>query len=256
MKAIVLAAGKGERLKNVVDDVPKPMIKVGGKSILEHDIEWLAGFGIKDLYVNLHHKPDVIRNHFGSGARWGVKITYSYEPELLGTAGAVRRIADEYWRVSNRKTGFDPPFLNYEKGPFLVIYGDNLYKLDLQEIISYHTQKKGAATIAVYEKEDVSQSGIVVMGRENRIFRFIEKPKPGEEQSHLVNTGVYVLEPAVLDYIPSNKTLDFGNDVFPEMTIKEEPVYGVVVNGSLIAVDTPALLRTANSEKLGMTGLL
>ena len=233
MKAIILAAGKGERLYEITRNTPKPMVRIGGKPVLEQNIEWLLSYGIKDIYINLHHLSDDIRNYFRDGSDWGIKITYSYEPELLGTAGAVRKIADECWGG------------NTKNQPFLVIYGDNLFEYDLQEIINFHRRKKGVATIALYEKDDVSQVGIALLNKEGRVTKFVEKPGPEEIFSHLVNTGIYVLEAKVLDYIPSGKTVDFGRDLFPEMLKHSETIFGIIVTGKLTAIDTPELLKEA-----------
>lgn len=230
MKAVVLAAGKGERLRGMVDAVPKPMIKVGGRPILEHNIEWLRDYGIKDLYINLHHLPDVIRNYFGAGEHFGVKITYSYENQLLGTAGAVRKIADEYW-------GDESP------GAFLVVYGDNLLSdFNLLDLISFHQAKHSLATICLYRKlEEVLTSGVVLLDSQGKVLKFVEKPYPGQVQSDLVNTGVYVLEPPILTYIPRNCSSDFGKDVFPAAIDAGESLFGLVVDADLIAIDTPEL---------------
>lgn len=234
MKAIILAAGKGERLRGTINNIPKPMVKINGKPILEHNILLLERYGITDIYINIHHQPDVIREHFGNGRKYGVNIKYSYEETLLGTAGAVRKIADEYW---NRKRCF------------ILLYGDNLYEYDLGEIINFHMTKKSIASIVVNEKDNVSQSGIVLLDTDNKILKFIEKPKPEEVVSNLVNTGIYILEPDVLTYIPPGKTLDFGKDVFPELIEKGEDIFGVMIKGKLIAIDTPELLKVA----LGIT---
>jgi len=234
MRAVVLAAGKGERLRGIVDAVPKPMIKVGGKPILEHNIEWLRDYGISDLYINLHHLPDAIRDYFGSGERFGVKITYSYESQLLGTAGAVRKIANEYWGDES-------------SGAFLVVYGDNLLSdFNLADLISFHQAKHGLATVCLYRKpEEVSKSGVVLLDSQGRILNFVEKPYPGQVQSDLVNTGVYVLEPAILRYIPQNCFCDFGEDVFPAAIDAGENLFGLVADADLIAIDTPELYEKA-----------
>jgi NDP-sugar pyrophosphorylase family protein len=234
MRAIILAAGKGERIKEVTKSIPKPMIRIHGKPILEHNIEWLRSYGITDLYINLHHLPDVITNYFGNGEKHRVRITYSYEPELLGTAGAVKKICREIWRFKDKKENMDP---------FLVIYGDNLMMFDLNEIINFHYKKGGIATIAVYEKEDVWQSGIVLLNDKGQVLRFIEKPSSQEVISNLVNAGIYVLEFEVLNYIPDNQNIDFGKDVFPSIINSGEKLFAIKVEGDLIAIDTPELLR-------------
>ncbi len=233
MKAVILAAGKGERLRGIINNIPKPMVEINGKPVLEHNILLLKRYAITDIYINLHYQPDVIREHFGNGKKYGVDIKYSYEETLLGTAGAVRKIADEYWNKKDRKECFT------------LLYGDNLYEYDLREIINFHMRGKGIASIVIYEKDNVSQSGIVLLDKDNKILKFIEKPKPEEIVSNLVNTGIYILEPDVLTYIPPGKTLDFGKDVFPEMIEKGEDIFGVIVKGNLIAIDTPELLKEA-----------
>lgn len=237
MKAVILAAGKSERLKSVVKNVPKPMVKVAGKPILEHNIEWLSRFGVRQIAVNLHYLPQVIRDYFGDGRKWGVEIRYSYEPQLLGTAGAVRKIASQIWA-------------NEIAEPFIVAYGDNLLSdFDLQRIIEFHLEKKGIGTICLYHKNDVSQSGIAVLDGKNRIVGFVEKPHPSEVVGNLVNTGIYVLEPEILNYIPEASFSDFGKDVLGSVINAGEDLYGFVAPANLIAIDTPELLRAAVPEK-------
>jgi NDP-sugar pyrophosphorylase family protein len=252
MRAIILAAGKGERLKEITSTTPKPMIEIMGKPVLEYNINWLNRYDIKDIYINLHHLPDMIKDYFKDGSRWGARITYSYEPKLLGTAGAVRKIAEEYWHLRSNNYYLSDAYKDLrdskeqkEKDTFVVVYGDNLFEYNLKDIIDFHKRRKGIATIAVYEKGDVSQSGIVLLGNDDKILKFIEKPKPEEIVSHLVNTGLYILESGVLNYIPSNKVVDFGKDVFPKMIQKGENMFGVIVKDNLTAIDTPELLKEA-----------
>ncbi|MFH1564193.1 MAG: nucleotidyltransferase family protein [Nitrospirota bacterium] len=228
MKAIVLAAGKGTRLKSVVDSIPKPMVPIDGKPILEHIIQRLKFYGIEEIYINLHHLPHIIQGYFGDGHQFGVNITYSFEPEILGTAGGVKNLG-KYIGSSQ----------------FIVIYGDNYFDYDLSKIIAFHHKKKGLATIVLYEKEDVSLSGIAQINKQNRIIRFIEKPKQQDVVSHLVNAGIYVFNPEIFDYIPSYYLADFGNDIFPKLIKENKSLYGIVVEGKLIAVDTPFLYQLA-----------
>lgn len=231
MKAIVLAAGRGERLKGVVDDVPKPMVKIRSRPILEQNIELLERCGITDIYVNLHHLPDVIRNHFGDGKDWGVNITYSYEPEILGTAGAVKNM--------EAQIGADQ---------FFVLYGDNLYDYDFAEIIEFHNERKGLGTVGVHERDDVSQCGVVEMDSHNKIISFIEKPEEDEVTSHFVNAGIYVFETGIFNFIPGRKFSDFGRDIFPEVMKRDQSIYGLVLKGRLTAVDTPELYGQATDR--------
>ncbi|MFQ5585178.1 MAG: NDP-sugar synthase, partial [Calditrichia bacterium] len=146
MQAVILAAGKGTRLGNITYQIPKPMIKIMGKPILEHNILLCKKFGITKIFINLHHLSGKILDYFGDGSRWGVELIYKYEPELLGTAGAVKNFQEE---------------LNGQL--FFVIYGDNYSDLNLGDALSLHQEKKGIATIVLTPKEDVSNSGIAVL---------------------------------------------------------------------------------------------
>jgi NDP-sugar pyrophosphorylase family protein len=232
MKAVLLAAGRGERIRDVVDTVPKPMIEISGKPILQQNVEWLVRFAVTDLYINLHHLPDVIEGHFGDGSKWDANIRYSYEERLLGTAGATRKIADDYWGAVDK--------------PFLVVYGDNLLsEFDLTAVLDFHQANRGIGTMCLYHRDDVSQSGIAVLDESRRITRFIEKPGPAEAISHWVNAGIYVLEPEILKYIPEGQPYDFGRDVFPNVLAVGETLFGMVSDAHLIAVDTPELLTNA-----------
>lgn len=240
MRAVVLAAGKGTRLADATSQVPKPMIELGGKPVLAHTIEWLRQYGVTDLYLNLHHLPERITEYFGDGTDFGVRIRYSQEATLLGTAGAVRRIADTLWD--------DTP-----AGPFWVVYGDNYLTYDLDQIRRFHARHGGPATINVYHRDDVSQSGIVALDDDGRIRQFIEKPRPDQVISHLVNTGLYLLESDVLRYLPAERQLDFGHQVFPEMLAAGEALYAIEGSGSLTPIDTPGLLHQARQAELDST---
>ena len=235
MKAVVLAAGKGQRLKSVVRDVPKPMVRVRGRPILEQNVCWLRDAGVQDIYMNLHHLPEVITKHFGGGEEWGVRIMYSRERRLLGTAGAVRKIADDCW--------------GDVREPFLVVYGDNLLSgFDLRRIVEFHNSRAGAGTICLHYREDVSHSGIAVLDSDGRILRFVEKPTPDQAVSHWVNAGLYVLAASALRYVPQG-TSDFGRDIFPRMLEAGERLYGLTTNAALVAVDTPEMLAQVVADR-------
>ena len=209
MKAMLLAAGMGTRLRPLTEHLPKCMVSVGGKPILEHTIAWLKKYGVTDVMINLHYLPQVVKDHFGDGSQWGIRINYSLEKEILGTAGGVKNVA---------------PF--FEEQAFILWYGDNLCYCDLDRLIAFHRAKAGLATIALYQREDVTQCGIVDLDASDRILRFLEKPRPEQVFSHWVNAGIYILEPEVLRYIPANGTSDFGRDVFPPLLAAGQALYG------------------------------
>ena len=215
MKAMILAAGEGTRLRPLTDTCPKPMLPIHGKPLLAHTLVWLRRYGVDEVAINLHHLPQAITDHFGDGSDFGVAITYSYEPELLGTAGAVKRLGD------------------YFDGTFFVVYGDVLTDLDLMAMYGCHRARRSVATLALHRVADPSGKGVVAVDDEYNIQRFVEKPAPGEVFSDLVNSGVYVLEPVVLDYIPEGKASDFGRDVFPKMLAD-----GARLGGCLLAEGT------------------
>lgn len=227
MKAMILAAGQGTRLRPLTDRIPKPMVVVAGKPILEHNLELLARHGACEVVINLHHRPQTIIEHFGDGSRWGVHITYSFEPELLGTAGAVKRAQEQF------------------DNTFLVLYGDNLTTCDLSRLVVFHQAKDGIATIALHCRDDPAASGIVGLDDQDRVIQFVEKPKPEQIFSHLVNAGILVLEPKVLDAIPGRMPADFGRDLFPSLLARGEAIYGYRMSQGedLWWIDTPEDLR-------------
>lgn len=227
MKAVVLAAGKGSRLGRATDGRPKPMLPVGGRPLIGYLLNLLARNGVGEVFVNLHHQPKVLKDYCGDGRRWGLRITYAVEPELLGTAGAVRNFAD-----------------HLGDSPFFVVYGDNYLDCDLAELWAFHQRQPSLATLALFEKSDVTGSGIVELDAEGRVSRFVEKPGPADVFSHLVNGGLYVLSPAVLPLIPNRVPCDFGYDVFPVLLAVGRPVFGMVMAGTVWPIDTPELYRT------------
>ncbi len=212
-KAMVLAAGRGTRLRPLTDHTPKCMILLGGKPLMEYTITWLRRYGVKEVMINLHHLPAAVTEYFGDGSRWDLRISYSQEPEALGTAGGVKNVA----------AFFD--------GPFFVWYGDNLSTCRLDRLWERHRGRGGIATIAVHYREDAVHSGIVELGDQDRITRFVEKPKREEVSSHWANAGIFVLQPGFLDAIPSTRPVDFGRDIFPAMLAQGQPLYGYPMSG-------------------------
>lgn len=220
MKAVILCAGEGSRLRPFTKRMPKPMISIAGQPILEYNIRLLARHGIRELVINLHHCPEVVKDYFGDGRAWGVSITYSYESVLLGTAGAVKEIES---------------FLDET---FLVVYGDNLTTCNIKRLCTFHYLKGGVGTIALFYRENPIASGIAELGEKDQIVRFLEKPDPDDVFSHWVNGGLLVLEPEVLTYIPEGQPSDFGRDVFPALLATGLSLYGYRMRDGLWWVDT------------------
>lgn len=220
MKAMLLAAGNAQRLRPLTDNTPKPMLVVAGRPILEHNVRLLVRHGIRDIIINLHHKPEVIQSHFGDGSKFGAHITYSWEPDLLGTAGAVKQVEREF------------------NEPFLVLYGDNLTDCDLTRLIAFHRARGGNATMALFYREDVTASGIVRLNQEDRILEFLEKPRADQVFSHFVNAGILVLDLSLLHRIPVGVS-DFGRDILPDLLASGQPIFGYRMSEQLWWIDTP-----------------
>jgi NDP-sugar pyrophosphorylase family protein len=233
MKAMLLAAGLGTRLRPLTNKVPKCMIPILGKPLLEYNIEYLKKFGVDEVMINLFYLPHLVMNRFGDGSNWGIKIMYSLEKEILGTAGGVKKVADFF-----------------EGATFIVWYGDNISTCNLSKLLSFHRAKAGLATIALYQRENVTQSGIVALSKDDRITRFLEKPSPDQVFSHWVNAGIYILEPGILDFISENSASDFSRDVFSKLLANERPIYGYRMseNEELFWIDTLDDLKRTQRE--------
>jgi mannose-1-phosphate guanylyltransferase len=222
LRALVLAAGKGERLRPFTDDRPKPMIEIGGKPILCYNLESLARAGVREAVVNLHYRPESIRGRLGTEYA-GISLTYVYEPELLGTAGAARNAAD---------------FLR--GGDFMVVYGDNFSTIDLNKLVSFHRASDADLTLAAFYRDDVAASGIVELGESDRVVAFLEKPREQEIFSRWVNAGYLVAKSSVLDAIPTSGPSDFGRNVIPQLLERGARVYGYRMTEDLWWIDSPA----------------
>ena len=209
-KAMVLAAGLGTRLRPLTDLISKPMAPIVNRPVMEHIIKLLAGHGFKDIVCNLHYFPDEIKNYFGDGSKWGVNIVYSFEEELLGTAGGVKKVEDFF-----------------QGQTFLVVSGDALTDIDLSSAYDFHKEKKGEATLVLTRVEDTSQFGVVLLDDEKRIKGFQEKPLSGEAKSALANSGIYFFESSIFRYMPpKGQFYDFGKNLFPDLLRRDVPYYG------------------------------
>jgi NDP-sugar pyrophosphorylase family protein len=231
MKAFILAAGLGTRLRSLGLDAPKVMAPIAGRPLLEHHITLLREQGIRELIVNLHHLPEKITEHFGDGSRYGVHITYSHEPELLGTAGAVKKM--EYL---------------LRDGTFIVLYGDNLIQIEFAPLVEFHRTRRAVATVALFESPEPWTGGVVEMEADGRVRRFVEKPDPKEVSTNLINAGIYVLEPQVFDAIPAGQFCDFGKDVFPKLLAAGKAVYAMKPRAYVQDVGTPERLAKARRD--------
>lgn len=211
MKAMILAAGKGTRLRPLTQVLPKPMIPILGKPVMEYLVEELARHGFDQIMVNTSHLATNIENYFNDGRRWGVEIGYSFEGYIrdgdvfaqpVGSAGGMRRIND---------------FGGFFDDTFLVVCGDALIDLDLTTAVRKHWQSGAVASLVVarVDPDQVSSYGVVEANADGRITGFQEKPPAAKARSNLVNTGIYIFEPSVLDLVPAGEAYDIGSELFP-----------------------------------------
>ncbi len=213
MKAIIMAGGEGSRLRPLTCARPKPMVPILNRPCMEHIVNLLRGQGIREIGVTLQYLPEEIQNYFGTGQDFGVKLHYYIEDMPLGTAGSVKNAAS---------------FLNET---FIVISGDAVTDCSLQEAVAFHKQKGALVTIVLTEVTCPLEYGVVITSKEGRITRFLEKPGWGEVFSDQVNTGIYILEPEVLEHIEANQQVDFSKDVFPRLLSMGKEMYAIVIDG-------------------------
>jgi mannose-1-phosphate guanylyltransferase len=185
MRAMILAAGLGTRLRPITYEMPKPMVPVLNRPVMEHIVELLARHRFTEVIANLHWFPELIRERFGDGTRFGIELNYSEEQALLGTAGGVRKAAE---------------FLGED---FLVISGDALTDIDLAAMRQFHLSHDGVATLATKQVADTSQFGVVITGSDSRVQGFQEKPDPAEALSNLANCGIYMFRSEIFDFFPA-----------------------------------------------------
>jgi len=209
MKAVVMAGGEGSRLRPLTLHLPKPLVPVVNKPVMQHILELLVRHGIREIVVTLHYLADDIKEYFGDGSEFGVNLRYTVEDTPLGTAGSVKKaqhLLDDH--------------------SFLILSGDALTDVDLTALITSHRERRSMATLCLTRVESPLEYGVVITDNAGRVRRFLEKPEWSEVFSDTVNTGIYVLEPAVLDYMEPDKVYDWSGDIFPRLLKERKPLYG------------------------------
>jgi mannose-1-phosphate guanylyltransferase len=244
MRAMVLAAGLGTRLRPITYEMPKPMVPVLNRPVMEHIVRLLARHGFTETIANLHWFPDLIQDHFGDGSAFGVDLTYSFEEQLLGTSGGVRKAAG---------------FLGES---FLVISGDALSDIDLSAMREFHESHDGIATLATKRVADTTQFGVAITGADGRIQGFQEKPDPSEALSDLANCGIYMFRAEIFDFFPApgaskaagpgdpEAFADWAMDVFPRLLEGDVPFYSHEIDDYWNDIGNLEELRSGNLDAL------
>ncbi|MBU0720459.1 NTP transferase domain-containing protein [bacterium] len=233
MKAVVMAGGFGTRIQPLTNSIPKPMLPILNRPMMEHTMMELKKLGITEFIVLLYFKPEIIQNYFKDGSDFGIKISYVIPDDDYGTAGAVK-LAQEFIGDEN----------------FIIISGDLVTDFDFNEIFEFHKNKKALLSIGLTSVENPLQFGVVIANEDNVIEKFLEKPSWGEVFSDTINTGIYIIEPEILEHIPEGKNFDFGKDLFPLLMQKEIPLMGYNLEGYWRDVGNPESYREVFEDLL------
>lgn len=233
MKAIILAGGFGTRLRPFTLKYPKPMIPLADKPVLAHVLELLKHHLFSEVVIAVHYLGEQIQDHFGNGLNLGLALRYAVEEKPLGTAGSIKNVQ---------------PYL--EEGTFLVISGDIVTDIDLSKAIHFHRQKEALATVVLKHVANPQEYGVVVTDESGRIRQYLEKPDRQPTISNVVNTGIYILEPQVFDYMEPDKTYDFSCDIFPSMIAQNAALFGYLASGYWRDIGTVQSHRQAEADVL------
>jgi mannose-1-phosphate guanylyltransferase/phosphomannomutase len=233
VKAVVMAGGEGTRLRPMTANQPKPLLPVANQPIMEHVLRLLRRHGFTETVVTVQFLAGLVRNYFGDGEEWGMRLQYATEETPLGTAGSVKNAEDAL-----------------RDGAFIVISGDALTDIDLTDMVRYHRHNGAKVTIALKRVPDPLEFGIVITDGAGRIKRFLEKPTWGQVFSDTVNTGIYIIEPDVLDRVPAGRATDWAGDIFPDLLARGVPMYGYIADGYWQDVGTHAGYLQAQADAL------
>lgn len=230
MKAVILAGGKGTRLGNLTKDIPKPMIPLLGKPLVEYQVELLSRYGFSEIIFVVNHLGDTIEQHFKDGSAFGIKISYFHESEPLGTVGGVKEIEDQLQK------------------DFLVLYGDVMMEMDLNRLLNFHHEKNSEATLVVHPNDHPYDSDLVEIDEDQRVVKVLPKPHPeGFLYHNMVNAAAYVFSPSIFKYLEKGRKADFGKDIFPKI-FNQVRMYGYNTPEYLKDMGTPDRLEQVEKD--------
>ena len=231
MKAIIIAGGKGERLRPLTNNIPKPMVEVNGQPILLHIINHFKKYGISDFIIALCYLPEVVIEYFGDGKRFGVNIKYTYETpdKPMGTAGAISLSSESI------------------DDTFIVTSGDILRDLDIKKMINFHKKSNSFATLNVYKRISKDAKSMVIMNKNQKIIKFIERPqKNGLKNKFIwVNGSFYIFEKEIFNFIPQNEKSDFGSEIFPKLLSESKSLFAFPTEGYFVDIGNLEKLKYA-----------
>lgn len=239
MQALILAGGKGTRLRPLTMHTPKPIVPIANKPFLLYQLELLKRADVRDVILSLSYQPQKIEDKIGDGTDYNVRVSYAVEASPLGTAGAYRNAASMISETT------------------IVFNGDVLTDIDMNEVIRSHRERQAAATIVLAPVPNPTAYGLVETDKDGRVHRFLEKPKPEEVTCDTINAGIYILEPRVLDYVPEGEPFMFEYGVFPKLLEHNEPFYSYVWRGYWRDIGTASSYLQGNLDVIaGRVNLL
>ncbi len=229
---MVLAAGRGTRLRPLTERIPKPLIFVGGRPLIAYSLLQLRAAGVREVAVNLHHRAEQIRAALGDGSRFGLHLRFSEEPRLLDTGGALARLRDFFC-----------------DGPFFVLNADSIHDVPLRELSEFHGQRGAIATLVLRPDPGAARFGLVEVDRESRVRRFLgAPPDAGEDLVPLMYAGVSIFSPEVFGAMPRREVFSLTRDLVPRLLARGAPVFGFRYGGYWCTVDTPSDLAAARRD--------
>lgn len=237
MKALLLAAGEGTRLRPLTLTCPKPMVPLGDEPVIAWSLAWLRENGISEVAINVHYRPEPLVEYVGDGSRFGLEVTYSHETELLGSSGAL--VPLRHWLAEARE--------------FVVLYGDVLTDLDLQAVLDRHRASGADFTMVLTHVDDPTRAGIAELDARGWIRRFKEKPARSELFSNWANAGIYVCGPRTWEYLPASGYQDFGTHVIPALIADGAKVLGCTTDATVVDIGSPE--RLAEAARLAADGV-
>ena len=233
MKAVILAGGEGTRLRPITFLNPKPMLPLVNRPFMEKFVLWIKSHKIEDIIFSTGYLPEIFKNYFGDGSRFGMNFIYVQEKEPLDTCGGVKNV-EKY----------------LDGKSFMVFNGDILSSIDLTEMVAFHKRKKADITISLTRVEDPASYGLVPINKESKVMQFLEKPKHGEAITDLINAGIYIIEPNIMELVPKGKRYSFERDLFPDVLDKGYKVFGYVSDEHWLDVGTPQKYLMAHWDVL------
>lgn len=230
--AIILAGGKGERLRPITNNIPKPMVCINNKPVLEYIINQFKKNNIRDIIISVCYLSDTITNYFGDGEKFGVNISYIYEdPETpLGTAGSIAKLFKKL------------------KKTFIVCYGDTLRNIEIKKLLEQHLQRMPIATVCVYKNTKPNPKSTITFDEKNTVLSYVERPGEIKSQPIWSNAGFYVLEPKIFRFIPQHKKSDFGKDIFPSLIKRHKKMESYIIDGYFLDIGTVEKISTAEYD--------